>query len=194
MRDARSRPDPGRQPGHELPEAAVADGGALRADHDHVGRPLAGRRTQRLAVQGFGLAGLRRPHHMDTRRQAAQRGADENQRHHHGDPPDRQHAARPPRASRRQPFGQANRTAAFRWLRDDARFAGGIGASGLRRYGMRRRANSQPRAWRVMAYLIRIPGRIVVHRGLLCCALTVRRQRAAGGYWTGPISAPASSA
>jgi hypothetical protein len=68
----------------------------------------------------------------------------------------------------------------LRSLRDDARFAGGIGAGGLRRYGMRRRANPQPRAWRVMAYLIRIPGRIVAHRGLLCCALTVRRQRAPG--------------
>ena len=29
-----------------------------------------------------------------------------------------------------------------------------------------------------MAYLIRMPGRIVVHRGLLCRALTVRRPRA----------------
>src|SRR5271170_7604114 len=99
---------------------------------------------------------------MDTRRQAAEQGADNNQRHHDGNPPDYQHAARPPRASRRQPFGQANRTAAFRWLRDDARFAGGIGANGLRRYGMRRRANSQPRVWRVMAYLIRISRGIVV--------------------------------
>jgi hypothetical protein len=51
-------------------------------------------------------------------------------------------------------LGQARRTAAFRWLRDDARFAGGILASGLRRYELRR----------------------------------------AGGYATGPISAPASSA
>src|SRR5580693_5007414 len=78
---------------------------------------------------------------MGTRRQAAQRGADENQRHYHGGPPDRQHTARPPRASRRQPFGQAGRTAALRWLGDDA--------------------------WRVMAYLIRISGGIAVHRGLL---------------------------
>src|SRR5580658_5333522 len=38
MRDARSRPDLSRQPGHELLEAAVADGRARRADHDHVGR------------------------------------------------------------------------------------------------------------------------------------------------------------
>ena len=36
----------------------------------------------------------------------------------------------------------------------NARFAAGIGASVLRRYRMRRGADSQPRAWRVMAYLI----------------------------------------
>jgi hypothetical protein len=99
MRDARSRPNLSRQPGHELLEAGVADGDALRADHDHIGRPLAGRRTQRLAVQGFGLAGLRRPHHMGTCRKAAERGAHENQRRYHGDPPDCQHTARPPRAA-----------------------------------------------------------------------------------------------
>ena len=40
----------------------------------------------------------------------------------------------------------------------------------------------------------RAPLRQLVHRGLLCCALAVRRQRAACGYWTGPISALASSA
>jgi hypothetical protein len=62
-----------------------------------------------------------------------------------------------------------------------ARFMDGIGANGLRRRGMRRRTGSQTRVWRVLANLIRITEGIVVRRRLLCCALTARRQRAAGG-------------
>ena len=93
---------------HERLESGVGDGGALRADHDHVGRAtVGGRSPDHLVVEGLGLRGRGRSHDMLAGRQAVERGAGEHQRHHDGKSPHNESPLWPPSAGCGQPFGQA---------------------------------------------------------------------------------------